>query len=120
LIDTTISLSSQNYAGLFQLNYASLLVFCKHLLTYIIRNAKKYKEFMRQVSEKTQAIHNIDDSWFFDISAEMDTVASSNELISFFNEEQQQLNSLMIGNSLDKLIDKHNLKREYLKQLEGV
>jgi hypothetical protein len=120
LIDTIISMSSQNYSGLFQLNYASLLAFSKHLLTYLIRNVKRYKEFMQQISEKTQLVNSIDDRWFFDISTELYTIASTNELVSFFNEEEQQFNSLMIKSSLNRLIDKHQLKKEYMKQLAGL
>jgi hypothetical protein len=118
LIDTIISMSSQNYTGLFQLNYASLLAFCKHLLTYLVRNVKKYKEFMRQIAEKTQLINNFDDGWFFEISTEFDRVTSTNELVSFFSQEEQEFNTLMIRDSLKRLENKHELKKEYIRQLE--
>ena len=75
---------------------------------------------MKQISEKTQLINNIDDAWFLDVSNEIDIITSSNELISFFNEEEQEFNSLMIGDSLNRLVDKHQLKMEYIRQLEGV
>jgi hypothetical protein len=119
LIDSIISLTSKNYTGLFQLNYASLLAFCKHLLGYLIRNVKKYREFMKEISEKTQLINNIDDAWFFDVSNEIDIITSSNEIVEFFNKEEQEFNSLMIRDYLNKLVDKHQLKMEYAKQLEG-
>jgi hypothetical protein len=118
LVDSVISLASKNYTGLFQLNYASLLAFCKHLLGYVIRNVKKYKEFMKQISDKTQLVNNIDDIWFFDISNEIDIITSTNELASLFNKEEQKIESLMIRDSLNRLVDKHQLKLEYIRQLE--
>ena len=120
LIDSIISLTSKNYTGIFQLNYASLLAFSKHILSYLIRNAKKYKEFMQQVSEKVQLANNIDDTWFFDVSNQIDIITSSNEIVSFFNEEEQILKSLMIRESLNKLVDKHQSKIEYIRQLEDL
>ena len=37
LVDTILTTNSQNYMGLFQLNFASLLWFSKHLLKYVIK-----------------------------------------------------------------------------------
>ncbi|PKN75432.1 MAG: hypothetical protein CVU49_04000 [Candidatus Cloacimonetes bacterium HGW-Cloacimonetes-2] len=60
LLDTIITTSSQNYVGLFQLNFASLLWFSKHLLKYVIKCKAEYKLIMSKVASTGYEIELLD------------------------------------------------------------
>ena len=51
LVDSIITFSTKSYAGLFQLNYLSLIAFSKHLLQYLIKNVGEYNKLIERSKE---------------------------------------------------------------------
>ncbi|MEK0336930.1 MAG: hypothetical protein QQN41_05790 [Nitrosopumilus sp.] len=64
LTDTIITTGTKSYAGIFQLNYLSLMAFSQHLLQYMLNSVKEYNQLIKQSKEKALEIGKIDDMWF--------------------------------------------------------
>ena len=60
LVDTLVTTTSKSYAGLFQLNYLSLMVFSKHLLQYLLNSYKRYNELLTQALDTGFEISTLD------------------------------------------------------------
>ncbi len=85
LVDTLITTGSQNYMGLFQLNFASLMWFSKHLVQYVVKCSKEYRELMHQVKDKAKEISYIDEQWYNSYKKRFLAVATDEKFIEFID-----------------------------------
>jgi len=85
LLDTLITTGSKNYAGLFQLNYASLMMFGKHLLSYMIDCHKEYRQLMEKIKDKAIEIDDLNEQWYGSFKSRFLNVATDSGFIEFID-----------------------------------
>lgn len=85
LVDTIITTSSKNYAGLFQLNYLSLLAFSKHLLQYLVKGFRDYNELVKQMRTKGIELDKIDAQWYSSFRENLLQTASNAHFLELFD-----------------------------------
>jgi hypothetical protein len=120
LADTIITTGSQNYMGLFQLNYASLIAFSKHLIQYSIKCYKENKELMNQVKEKTLEIEKIDNEWFDSFRSRFQSVSQNEDFIQFVDPEAIDFSRIQLTTEIEKRQSNHRRMQEALNQLRSI
>ncbi|MHB8338430.1 MAG: hypothetical protein ACYDEE_13535 [Ignavibacteriaceae bacterium] len=112
LVDSIITLSSKSYAGLFQLNYLSLMAFSKHLLQYLIKNVGEYNKLIEETKSKANEISEIDVVWQTNFRSAFEKNFTDPNFQSIFDKDEWMQNSTRILNSTNTISD--NLQREKL------
>jgi hypothetical protein len=83
LVDTLLTTCSQNYMGLFQLNYASLIWFSKHLLQYLIKCSNEYKQMMSHIGDITKEIELLENQLFNNFHNSIIEISYDERFINF-------------------------------------
>jgi hypothetical protein len=118
LVDSIITLSSKSYAGLFQLNYLSLMAFSKHLLQYLIKNISEYNKLIEEAKSKANEISEIDVVWQTNFKSVFEKNFNDPNFQSIFDKDEWLQNSTKILNFKNTVSE--NLQREkfLLEQLK--
>lgn len=119
LIDSIITISTKNYAGLFNLNYLSLLAFSKHLFQYFANDIKKYKKLINESKEKSKNLSEYNLFWENDFKMAFYNNFYDPNFLSIFNEDEWLKDEEIIENFRNEI--ESNLKKENLifKQLKN-
>jgi len=117
LVDTLITTSSQNYVGLFQLNYGSLLSFSRYLLQYLIKCNRERKDLLKKMIEKREDIYSIDLSWQKSFSDSFIEIANSENFISFINPSQLDLSHYRFNSCIDNRKELNDKTNNLLKEI---
>lgn len=117
LVDTIIATSSKSYAGLFQLNYASLLAFSKHLLQYLLQSTKEYNRLIEASKSKALEVQNVDDTWFVNFRSNFIAVATKKHFIELFDPFEIEKQHRDIIASMKNLSAINNKRQLLLKEL---
>lgn len=106
IVDSAVTFGTKNYSGLLQLNYISLLAAAKNVLSYIIKNSKKYNELLEEIKAKQLYIQDIDNSWGKGFQDNFNEKIQDPNFISLFSIEEwkQRDNKIMeLEESLEEL-----------------
>lgn len=117
LVDTLITTSSKSYAGLFQLNFASLLAFSKHLLQYLIQSAKEYNRLIEALKNKALDMQNIDNTWFFNFRNNFVAVATEKHFVDLVEPSEMERQHRDAVTSVNNLKAIHAKRQLLLKEL---
>jgi hypothetical protein len=117
LVDTIITTSSKSYTGLFQLNFASLLAFGKHLLQYILQSTREYKRLIDASKNEALQLQDIDDAWFANFKANFIRVATEKHFLQLFDPlETEKIHDYVI-NTTKNIRDINRKKQLLLREL---
>jgi len=97
--DTTVTLASKSYAGLLQLNYASLAQFGNHSIRYISRSIAEYKKFMKETRGFSDEAMFQDKLWESDFQAGLSAALGKRELLEILSPIQMAHDSLRHNNA---------------------
>jgi hypothetical protein len=114
LIDTIITTSTKSYAGLFQLNYLSLLAFSKHILQYLYGSYKEYNKLIKEIQEKKSQINDLEKMWNKKFKSIFRENINSMESVHYFDIEKWKKQK----NTINKLKNMSNETKNLYKQLE--
>ncbi|MBU9721617.1 MULTISPECIES: hypothetical protein [Bacillaceae] len=120
MVDTLISTNSPNFTGIFQLNYASLLQFSRHLMKYLLKNGKEYHSLIGKVKEKTVRLEEIQGVWVEQARSELKIQMSDPSFLSIFSEEEWKRSEGIVDKFVDKSKDTLSKRKELLTQLEEI
>ncbi|MFZ4590656.1 MAG: hypothetical protein ACOYN6_06640 [Ignavibacteria bacterium] len=119
LCDTLITTGTKNYAGIFQLNYASLIAFSKYLFQYLIKNYKEYMKLMKEVKAKKIEIYDIDNKWLVDINNSIARSVSDPNYLSIFDNSIFESQNEWLINSQTEIIDMVSEEKKLIDKLKG-
>jgi len=120
LVDSIITLSSKSYAGLFQLNYLSLMAFSKHLLQYLIKNVGEYNRLIEESKNKANEISEIDVVWQTNFRSVFEKNFNDPSFQSIFDKDEWLQNStkiLKFKNTVSENLQREKLLLEKLKEM---
>ncbi len=87
LIDTAITAASNNYAGLFSLNYASLLVFATHVVKYVKKSLQERKDIIAKQESNAQNLIALNEAWYEAFREDMQEMAEKDGFFETFDPE---------------------------------
>ncbi len=119
LVDALITCSSRQYSGIFELNYMSVLALGKHLLQYLIQNAKQYRELILQCKDKADEIGELERTWHRSLREAFRVNVNDSDFASIFDPNLWRAQTQAVArfqSSVRELVDR---ERELRCQLEG-
>jgi hypothetical protein len=117
LVDTIITTSSKSYAGLFQLNYASLLAFSKHLLQYILNSSKEYSQLIQDSKNKVIEIWDIDRFWYENFKRTFMSAASEKYFLELYDPFEMDIRHNDVLRITGGIKERQNKKQLLLEEL---
>lgn len=117
LVDTIITTTSKSYAGLFQLNYASLLAFSKHLIQYILKSTKEYKHLIEGSKNKANEVGKLDGMWYSNFKRNFIKVTSNEHFVELFDPSEMIRGHKDVLRVADNLLKSQKQKQLLLEEL---
>jgi hypothetical protein len=118
LADTVITCGSKSYAGLFQLNYLSLMAFSKHLLQYLLKSVSRYNELIAEAKELALKASSFDCRWEEECRLAIRRQFTDPAFLSVFDEDEWAASALQIASFQRGTEERLFRERELLQQLE--
>lgn len=85
LVDTLITTTSKNYAGLFALDYGTLIKFSVDVVKYVKKSSDIYSGTLEKISQVDENILILDSVWYENFKREMISLASKDNFFDTFN-----------------------------------
>jgi hypothetical protein len=118
LVDTIVTTSSKSCAGLFQLNYLSLMAFCQHLLQYLIQSNKEYKKLLNDAREKSSEVDSLNSEWTSNFNAAFIRNFNSDSFLKLLDEDQWLKQRQTFNDSVDKIKDNNQKMKGLMKKIK--
>ena len=115
--DTTISMASKSYAGLLQLNYASLAQFGNHSIRYISNSIAKYKKFMNETREFSNEAMFQDRLWQSNFQTALSATMRKYEIMEILSPVQMARDSERFNNARARLGEGPIRRLEAIKEI---
>ena len=87
LVDTIITMASKNYAGLFCLDYGTLLCFTIDVIKYVKQSTDKRKKTLAELSAVSDDILSLECTWYETFRKDMLQLAQKDGFYDTFNPE---------------------------------
>jgi len=87
LVDTIITVGSKNYAGLFCLDYGTLLCFSLDVIKYVKQSTDKRKKTLEKISEVSENILTLECAWYDAFRQDMLHLAKKEAFYETFDPE---------------------------------
>ena len=87
LVDTIITMASKNYAGLFCLDYGTLLCFTVDVIKYVKQSTDKRKKTLAELSAVSDDILSLECTWYETFRKDMLQLAQKDGFYDTFNPE---------------------------------
>lgn len=87
LVDTIITMASKNYAGLFCLDYGTLLCFTVDVIKYVKQSTDKRKKTLAELSAVSDDILSLECTWYDTFRKDMLQLAQKDGFYETFNPE---------------------------------
>ena len=87
LVDTIITVTSKNYAGLFCLDYGTLICFSIDVIKYVKKSMDTRKSVLSEISDTRDNILTLEYAWYDDFRKSMLQMASNDGFYETFNPE---------------------------------
>lgn len=85
LVDTLITTASKNYAGLFALDYGTLLMFSIDVIKYVKKSSDIYSDTLDEISQVEEDILMLESVWYGNFKREMLSLAAKDNFVETFN-----------------------------------
>lgn len=115
LVDTIITMPSKNYAGLFCLDYGTLLYFTIDVIKYVKQSTDSNKKTLAELSIVSGDILSLESSWYETFKKDMILLAQKDGFYDTFNPELIMAKQKEI---IDKLEAGHNRRSDLLSELQ--
>lgn len=115
LVDTLITTASKNYAGLFALDYGTLLMFSIDVIKYVKKSSDIYSDTLDKISHVDEDILILESIWYDNFRKEMLSLAARDNFAETFN---PQLIIEKHSEIITKLENRKNKRSEMLKELQ--
>ncbi len=118
LVDSIITLSTKSYAGLFQLNYLSLMAFSKHLLQYLIKNVSEYNKLIEEAKSKATEINGLDLIWCNNFNNAFNKNLYDTNFLSILDSDDLIESSRKVQSITNDIKNNVQREKELLKQIK--
>lgn len=116
LVDSVITLSAKNYAGLLALDYGTLICFAMDVIKYIKKGTADYNSVLSKIADTNKNIAEIEDLWYDNFRTDVLRIAQKENFYETFNPELIINNHRDTINKLNKgQVSRHNI----LAELDG-
>ena len=115
LVDTIITMESQNYAGLFCLDYGTLLCFTVDVIKYVKQSTDKRKKTLTELSTVSDDILSLECMWYETFRKDMLLLAQKDGFYDTFN---PQLIMAKHAEIIGKLEESHEHRSNMLSELQ--
>lgn len=85
LVDTIITSASKNYAGLFALDYGTLIKFSFDVIKYVKKSTDIYSDTLDKISQVDEDVLVLESIWYENFKEEMLSLATRDNFIEIFN-----------------------------------
>ena len=85
LVDTIITTASKNYAGLFALDYGTLILFSMDVIKYVKKSSDIYSDTLDKISQADEDVLILESVWYDNFRKEMLSLASKDGFMENFN-----------------------------------
>ena len=85
LVDTIITTASKNYAGLFALDYGTLVKFSVDVVKYVKKSTDIYSDTLDKISQVNEDILILEGIWYENFKKEMLSLATRDNFMEIFN-----------------------------------
>lgn len=87
LVDTIITVASKNYAGLFALDYGTLIFFATDVIKYVKKSMDSRKDTLKKLSSISENLLALDDAWYDTFKEDMLSLAKKDGFYEAFDPE---------------------------------
>ena len=115
LVDTIITTASKNYAGLFALDYGTLLKFSVDVVKYVKKSSDICKDVLDKISQVDEDVLILESIWYENFKNEMLMVASRDNFFEIFDPQSIIENH---GRIIAKLEEGKSKRRRMLNELQ--
>ncbi len=115
LVDTIITTASKNYAGLFALDYGTLIKFSVDVIKYVKKSSDIYSDTLNKISQVDEDILILESIWYENFKKEMLSLAARDNFIEIFNPQLIMENHSRIIQQLESGQEK---RKAMLKELQ--
>lgn len=115
LVDTIITVGSKNYAGLFCLDYGTLLCFAVDVIKYVKQSTDKRKNTLEKLSRVSDNILSLESEWYDAFRQDMLHLANKDGFYDTFDPELIMKNHEEV---LSKLEAGHSHRSDMLTELQ--
>ena len=115
LVDTIITTASKNYAGLFALDYGTLIKFSIDVIKYVKKSSDICNDTLNKISQVDDDILVLESIWYENFKKEMLSLAAKDNFIEVFNPQLIMENHNRI---IQKLESGQEKRKAMLKELQ--
>ena len=87
MIDTAFTTASNDYTGLFSLNYASLLIFATHVVKYVKKSLQEREDIIAKQETNAQNLIALNEAWYEAFREDMQEMAEKDGFFETFDPE---------------------------------
>lgn len=88
LVDTIITVGSKNYAGLFCLDFGTLIAFATDVIKYVKKSTDTYKDTLSEINAISDQVLCLENSWYEAFREDMLRLASKDDFFDTFDPEK--------------------------------
>lgn len=119
-VDTLITCGSKQYAGIFQLNYISLIALSKHLVAYLLKNYREYSALIGLARDKADEIGKLNEQWLRSFDVAFRRNFNSPEFQSILDADSWMYGTAVIDRFYQRANDNIATQRSILLQMENI
>ena len=116
LVDSIITVASKNYAGLFSLDYGTLICFATNVIKYIKQDTADYSLTLNKVADVNNGLIQLDHLWYDSFKQDVLRIAQSSHFYETFNPELIIAHHREIIEKLDEMQEKSGNMLTELKE----
>ena len=88
LVDTIITVGSKNYAGLFCLDFGTLIAFATDVIKYVKQSTDTYKDTLSEINAISDQVLSLESSWYEAFREDMLRLAEKENFFDTFDPEK--------------------------------
>lgn len=88
LVDTIITVGSKNYAGLFCLEFGTLIAFATDVIKYVKQSTDTYKDTLSEINAISDQVLSLESSWYEAFREDMLRLAEKENFFDTFDPEK--------------------------------
>ena len=88
LVDTIITVGSKNYAGLFCLDFGTLIAFATVVIKYVKQSTDTYKDTLSEINVISDQVLSLENSWYEAFREDMLRLAEKENFFDTFDPEK--------------------------------
>jgi len=120
LIDSLITTSSKSYAGIFQLNFGSLLMFSKYVISYTMKCLKEKREIEENLVEAKASLEQFEIQWQQGFKDNVLKIVKKDGFLDTFDFEKISNKEKQIRAMQTDISDNIKERKKLFEELEGI